>query len=221
MRLMVGWGRFVVGGWFVSNWWWVVGFWFEWFVVRYGYMIGSYWGCMNWVFLFRVGHSFHCWVGRGEVNEWLVVRVWVMWSWVGMVDRVGRGRVRVLDRMVRSRVRVMGRLRNIAFTRDTWDTVDKVTSTNILVENCSISTLESILFPILMAEVIHLTPCFYICIVSARVRLATTVKPCVGLCHGDRKRLDTLHLVWPCLQQHRAYRVVRSRGRGVGWGWWW
>ena len=51
---------------------------------------------------------------------------------------------------------VIGLLRSIPLTRKTVNTVDKVTGTNILIEDCSVSALESVLLAILMAEMINL-----------------------------------------------------------------
>ena len=44
----------------------------------------------------------------------------------------------------------------MSLTRSTMNTIDEITIADILVENGAISTLESVLLAILMAEVINL-----------------------------------------------------------------
>jgi hypothetical protein len=101
-----------------------------------------------------------------------------------------------------------GPLRSISFARKTLNTIDIITSADILVENGSISTLESVLLAILMAEVVnlkigimenfpmkqtkfyHLAACLNIGIMSPRVGLAAAVKACVSLGHRDREGLN-------------------------------
>ena len=49
-----------------------------------------------------------------------------------------------------------GPFRSISFARKTLNTINKITGADILVEDCAISTLESVLLAILMAEVVNL-----------------------------------------------------------------
>ena len=58
--------------------------------------------------------------------------------------------------MVWGRCVVRGRFRSIPFTRSTLHTILEITSADILVEDCAVSTLESVLLAILMAEVVDL-----------------------------------------------------------------
>ena len=106
----------------------------------------------------------------------------------------------------------------MSLTRSTVNTINEITGADVLVENGSISTLESVLLAILMAEVVnlknkncrylilyqvqkyHLTACLSIGIVSPRVGLAAAVKASVSLGHRDWKGLDRLGIVGPFLQ---------------------
>ena len=58
--------------------------------------------------------------------------------------------------MIWGRCVVRGRFRSIPFTRSTLHTILEITSADILVEDCAVSTLESVLLAILMAEVVNL-----------------------------------------------------------------
>ena len=58
--------------------------------------------------------------------------------------------------MVGDRCVIRGRFRSIPFTRSTLHTILKITSADILVEDCAVSTLENVLLAILMAEVVNL-----------------------------------------------------------------
>merc|ERR1719493_369 len=116
--------------------------------------------------------------------------------------------------LVSNRWLVRSRSRSKSFTRATLYTALEVTGPNILIENCSVPTLERVLLPILMAEMVNLTSSLNISIVATWVRLATAVKVSVSFRHGDRESLHRFGVIWLRLQQDRAYR-----GRGGVWLW--
>ena len=67
------------------------------------------------------------------------------------------GRLVVLNRfLVLGRGLVRGSCRSISLARNALNTALKITSADILIEDCAISTLESVLLTILMAEVVNL-----------------------------------------------------------------
>ena len=49
-----------------------------------------------------------------------------------------------------------GPFRSVSFARKTLNTINKITGSDILIEDCAISTLESVLLAIFMAEVVNL-----------------------------------------------------------------
>jgi len=161
-----------------------------------------------------------CVRGRGSI--WGRCNMWgrySIWSRCNI-----RGRCGILGWFeVWSRCVIRGGFRSMSFTRITMNTVLEITSANILVKDSAVSTLESVLLAILMAEVVDLTTCLSICVVPARVWLATAVKVGVRLRHTDRKGLDGLHLVGFALEKDwllRSWWTVGCRDvcgfRGIG-----
>jgi len=126
-----------------------------------------------------------------------------------------RGRCFIWSRfMVWCRCVIRGRFGSVPFTGSTLHTILEITSADILVEDCAVSTLESVLLAILMAEVVNLTACLSICVVPAGVWLAAAVKIGVGLRHGDGEGLHRLRLMWSAFKQDWSYRC-----RGTVWLW--
>jgi len=161
-----------------------------------------------------------CVKNRGRVNDMgllhdrRMVNNWCMVNNRCMVNN-SRGRCNISPwLLVSNRWLVRSRSRSKSFTRATLYTALEVTGPNILIENCSVPTLERVLLPILMAEMVNLTSSLNISIVATRVRLATAVKVSVSLRHGDRESLHRFGVIWLRLQQDGAYR-----GRGGVWLW--
>jgi len=90
-----------------------------------------------------------------------------------------------------------------------------VTGSDVLVEDCSISTFKGVLFTVSVTEMIGLTSCLRISIVSIRIWNTPTIKLCVTLSNSDRYRLYRLHLIRSLLQQYWACRLDISRLRSM------
>jgi len=90
-----------------------------------------------------------------------------------------------------------------------------VTGSDVLVEDCSISTFKGVLFTVSVTEMIGLTSCLRISIVSIRIWNTPTIKLCVTLSNSDRYRLYRLHLIWSLLQQYWACRLDIGRLRSM------
>ena len=101
-----------------------------------------------------------------------------------------------------------------------------VAGPEVLVESRPVAAVESVLLPVLVTEVVDLTPGLGVGVVSAGVTPAT-VEAGVSLVDGDREGLDSLGLVgflqqdgtsWSRLVVGGASRAVGSRGQGNGGG---
>ena len=172
--------------------------------------------------------------GRGGVDCWAHIG-----SWGSMVSVGGGGRWRRWRRGGR-RVRCWGRRvggwgRLVAVTSHTVNTALVVAGPEILIESGPISAVESVLLPVLVAEMIDLTSGLRVSVVPVGVA-TTTVEASVSLVDRHGQCLDSLRLVRFLLQQDglvvggrggrgwgsRAVGTSREghcRHRGLGWGW--
>jgi hypothetical protein len=182
-------GRFVIGGWFVIGSRFVV---LSWLVVggrlmiRGRFMIGS--GLVVWSRRMIRGR---CVVGLRLMVRWGwgMVRLWLV---VGCRCVIGFGCVVGCSAVVGLDGGVINLLSAV-------HVVLVVTGAQVLIEDGSVPTLECILLPIRMTEIVDLTTGLRISIMFVRVGNTSTVKLAVPLGHSYGHRLDRFHLVGPLL----------------------